>query len=420
MNEHRHSFDSLVPKSDLEEAEREQDAIQESLKTIGDALSHASQMLDDLENEGVLGPAIRRYAIDLANEVGKVAKDLDPGTEEEEHRKWAKALLNDAQSELALLEENSKVKDEGKAAIQDRNQKENELITSDKMSAARAVSQLSEDDLMGAIVSARTILLDVEDALRNIGEDEAEEIADVGLAVSKMFLFGIQNIHSQISPGMITNGTRSTNSENLMEIEYLDDEDDAEISTSASRRRKSHQQGHRTRILWPPIGPAFKDVLCWGKDEAVKSPVLSCVLAMVLWPTALIGAFIGGPILAADWCLQSGYNSVQDQPFIETAEKGASNLFQVGRFYFLVSKLVLKQGIRVGKRQINRRGGVEQVARDITGWSIDRALHPVESAGMLWNSAKWGAGMVVDGIKFVHSASSGEMNIEDCHHPVEF
>ncbi len=417
MNEHRHSFDSLVPKSDLEEAEREQDAIQESLKTIGDALSHASQMLDDLENEGVLGPAIRRYAIDLANEVGRVAKDLDPGTEEgeEEHRKWAKALLNDAQSELALLEdeanfeENSKVRDE------------NELVTtSDKMSAARAVSRLSEDDLMGAIVSARTILLDVEDALRNIGEDEAEEIADVGLAVSKMFLFGIQNIHSQITPAMITNGKGSTNLENSMEIEYLNENDGDNADADAPKRR-SHQQEHRIRILWPPIGPALKDVLCWGKNEAVKSPILSIVLAMVLWPTALIGAFIGGPILAADWCLQSGYNSVKDQPFIETAEKGASNLFQVGRFYFLVSKLVLKQSLRVGRRQIDRRGGVEQVARDITGWSIDRALHPVESVGMLWNSAKWGAGVVVDGIKFVHgAAASGEIKIEDCHHPVEF
>lgn len=419
MNEHKHSFDSLVPKSDLEEAEREQDAIQESLRTIGDALSHASQMLDDLENEGVLGPAIRRYAIDLADEVGRVAKDLDPGPEKEKHRKWAKALLNDAQSELALLEESSKMQDEGKGAIQEADQEKNCLIASDKMSATRAVSQLNENDLMGAIVSARTILLDVEDALRNIGEDEAEEIADVSLAVSKMFLFGIQNIHRQITPGMITNG--SIKSENAMEIEFLNNDDnDDDIFTSAASKNRSHQQEHRTRILWPPIGPAFKDVLCWGKNEAVKSPILSIVLAMVLWPTALIGAFIGGPILAADWCLQSGYNAVKDQPLIETAERGASNLFQVGRFYFLVSKLVLKQSIRVGRRQINRRGGVEQVTRDVTRWGIDRALHPVESAGMLWNSAKWGAGVVVDGIKFVQSASSGEINIVDCHHPVEF
>ena len=59
-----------------------------------------------------------------------------------------------------------------------------------------------------------------------------------------------------------------------------------------------------------------------------------------------------------------------------------------------------EQSIRFGKRQIKRRGGVEQIVRDVGDWTVDRALHPIESAGMLWNSAKWTGGQVVEGVKF--------------------
>ena len=65
---------------------------------------------------------------------------------------------------------------------------------------------------------------------------------------------------------------------------------------------------------------------------------------------------------------------------------------------------MVKQSCRVGKRQIHRRGGIEKIAKDAGGWTVDRALHPIESAGMLWNSAKWSAGKVVEGVEFVKDA----------------
>ena len=74
------------------------------------------------------------------------------------------------------------------------------------------------------------------------------------------------------------------------------------------------------RILWPPIGPAVADIASWGKESAIKTPILSIALAMTLWPAALFRAFIGGPILAVDWCLQSSYEALKEQPVMETAK----------------------------------------------------------------------------------------------------
>ena len=79
---------------------------------------------------------------------------------------------------------------------------------------------------------------------------------------------------------------------------------------------------------------------------------------------------------------------------------------------------MLKQSLRVGKRQVKRRGGIEKIAKDVGDWSIDRALHPLESAGMLWNSAKWSAGKVVEGVGFVKDAATGKIKVsllEDQH-----
>ena len=149
----------------------------------------------------------------------------------------------------------------------------------------------------------------------------------------------------------------------------------------------------------------------WSREAAVKNPILSIALAMALWPAALIGAFVGAPLLAADWALQSGYNAVQDQPLVENVERGASNLFQVGKLYYLCSKLVVKQGIRVGKRQVERRGSVGKIVQDLGYWTVDRAMHPVETAGMAWNSLKWGAGAVVDGTNFVKDIATGKVSV---------
>ena len=130
---------------------------------------------------------------------------------------------------------------------------------------------------------------------------------------------------------------------------------------------------------------------------------------MALWPTAVVVAFIGTPILTIDYALQAGYNAVEDQPLIQNIERSAANLCQVGKLYFLVSKLMVKQSVRVGKRQIERRGGIHKVVEDLGHWTIDRVTHPIESAGMAWNTFNAGIGIVAEAISVVKDAAMGDI-----------
>jgi hypothetical protein len=72
---------------------------------------------------------------------------------------------------------------------------------------------------------------------------------------------------------------------------------------------------------------------------------------------------------------------------------------------------MIKQSVRVGKRQIERRGGIEQVARDIGDWTLDRVLHPISTAGMIWDGAKWCAGAAIESAAFVKDIATGEAKI---------
>lgn len=318
--------------------------------------------------------------------LSNVAKDLDHGDNIESRQKWAKAILDDAQSQLALEQQNYEYKEQ--KDILDSIQVESQLT------AAKVMSELTEHDLINAMTVARSILLDVEDSLRSISQDDAEEIADVGIAVAKIFLWGLQDVHRHITPNMIVGDEASHD----LDVEYLDEE--GAKANDDTNNDKGKRKKERMRCIWPPIGPAVGSLASWGKDEALKKPILSIALAMTLWPAVLIGAFLGGPIIAADWCLQKSYEALKDKPILEAAEISAANVYQVGKFYFLISKLFVKQSIRFGKRQIKRRGGVEQIVRDVGDWTVDRTLHPIESAGMLWNSAIWTGGKVVEGVKF--------------------
>jgi hypothetical protein len=399
-----HSKRSSIPKTDLEDANQESEMIQQGIDTIGDALKEASQLLDTLENDKMLGPALKRFASDLADTVGNVARDLDCNGSDENRRAWARAMLVDAQSQLALEYSYGDQQDTRGKHVDDQLAH----VQFQDHSAAKSLSGLSENELITAIDAAQSILFDIEDSLRNISEEDAEEIADVGLTVAKMFLWSLQSIHSQVSPNLLK-GRVNSHCHSLGIVEVLDEESEDDSNAQTVRETSSHQQ--RFRCLWPPIGPAVASMASWTKDEALKRPILSIALAMTLWPSALIGAFIGAPIIAADWCIQSGYEKFKKTSIIETAEVSASNLIQVGRFYFLCSKLMVKQSVRVGKRQIERRGGIEQVARDIGDWTLDRVLHPVSTAGMIWDGAKWCVGAAIESATFVKDLATGEAKI---------
>lgn len=417
-------------------ANRESEAA-EVLDVIGKALDAADTTLSGIERDGTLGPALKRICNELADTINHVASEIGKQSEEE-RRRFARACLEDARNELELLEsvqalspassESSEGDDENGPSVVDQQRPSS--------SAAAKMSSITEEEMAEAVTSAQSILLDVEEVLRSVGDDEAEEIAEVGLTVARMFVWSLQSIQHNVSPqvlagteeerrmaeqtkrgGGATRSKRSDDDEGL-QIELLDEEeesdedmndDDAQaLPPPPERPTAPTSRDRRMRVLWPPLGPAVASAASWGADAASNNPILSVALGLALWPAAIVAAFIGAPLVAVDHAVQSTYDANKDSSVIEAAERGAANLYQVGKLYYLCSKLVIKQGIRVGGRQIERRGGLGAVACDVGGFAIDRALHPIETAGWAWDSAKWAAGTLLEAAVFVKDVATGD------------
>jgi hypothetical protein len=106
---------------------------------------------------------------------------------------------------------------------------------------------------------------------------------------------------------------------------------------------------------------------------------------------------------------------MSDTPFIENVEKAAANAVQVSRLTILCSKLAIKQGMAVGERQIQRRGGFHKICCDVVDEAVARVMHPVETVGMAWDSLFWMGGMVRDAVGFVGDVVGGGGERMDIH-----
>lgn len=389
--------------------EKREDAARDVLIVVGEALEKASTMIDDIERDQLLGPAITRCCADLADMAAEVAAEIHSKSDDE-RRELARACLHDARGvreELLLTEEGDR--SAGTVVLT-----EGAVANAATKSAAEAMADLTEEDVVSAVNSAETILLDVEEVLRSVGREEADEIAEVGLTVAKMFVWSLQSIHGRVTPQLLAGISDEREDAGNATIEMLDDDSEdnaqgkADTRASTERSRSTTLPGRRMRALWPPLGPAVASAGQWGADAASKNPILSVALGMALWPAAIMASFVGAPLLAADWALQKGYEAAQDGPVVEAAERGAANLYEVGKLYYLCGRLVVRQGWKVGQRQVERRGGLGAVANDIGNLAIDRALHPVETATMAWDGLKWGAGALLDAGMFVKSVATGE------------
>jgi len=443
--------DREIANADL--AQREE-AAADVLAVIAKALDTADATLSGIERDGRLGPAIKRLCNELADTVHGVADEIG-GHSDEERREFARACLNDAHAELELLEgvvaTSTAITSTAEVGSNDGREEEDwgsadgdaspqSANPPSCASAAEKMTALTEDDMCAAVSTAQTILLDVEEVLRSVGQDEAEEIAEVGIAVARMFVWSLQSVQQSVTPQILA-GTdeerkmasrkrqrnsraasslsESTNND-CLEIEILDDsdidednDDDASMDRADTARPTTASSGpdRRVRVLWPPLGPAVASAGKWGADAASKNPVLSVALAMALWPAALVAAFVGAPLVAVDHAIQKSYDANKDSSIVEAAERGAANLYQVGKLYYLCTKLVVKQSIRVGGRQIERRGGLGAVVGDVGSFTVDRALHPIETATWAWDSVKWGAGTVLDAAAFVKDVATGDAAI---------
>jgi hypothetical protein len=342
---------------------------EDSMNPLENWIINADQILTALEQDQALGPTIRRFASDLATVIGNLAREWEDA-DDTKKRLWARSCLEEARNQLELKDESS----------------------SSANNTSTTVATLSEDEWVQQVSIAKALLLDIEESLKSISADEADEIADVALVVLRIFLKSLKQFYHPLDK------SRSTTTVQIEVLEQTNGSSD-HIGTITNRENNhiitasaadSSAQVQKARLLWPPMGPTMTQAAIWGKDMAMKKPILSIALAMTLWPTVIVAGFIG----ATDWVLQSTYNRFQDHPLIENLEMGAHNLLDIAKLYFLCSKLVIKQGIRVGKRQIDRRGGIEQTLKDIGSWTLERVLHPVETVTLGTQAVLHGVGVV--------------------------
>ena len=165
----------------------------------------------------------------------------------------------------------------------------------------------------------------------------------------------------------------------------------------------------RVRILWPPLLPAMTEV---GKSCAIHAkehPLPAIAIGLTCGPVAILTAALAGPpLLVTDWAIQTSYDALSEHtPVIENVEKGAASALQVARLAILCSKLVIKQGLTVGERQIERRGGAGKICSDVVSGALDMATHPVETACTAWDGLFWMGGAVRDAVVFVKDTVSG-------------
>lgn len=172
-------------------------------------------------------------------------------------------------------------------------------------------------------------------------------------------------------------------------------------SSNISRNGSTGTAGHsleRVRVLWPPLLPAVTEAGKVCVIQAKEHPLPAIAIGLACGPAAILTAAVAGPpLLVADWVIQTSYDTLSEHtPVVENVEKGAASALQVARLAILCSKLVIKQGLTVGERQIERRGGTGKICSDVVSGAVDMATHPVETACMAWDGLFWMGGAVRD------------------------
>lgn len=347
---------------------------EELLGFLDQALHHVEGALQGLEaNHDLLGPAILRKCNEFADGVQQLANELE-NYSHEELKQLAQACQRDCPS-LTLPH-------------QHHNQQK----------------FLSTQDWENAIQGATVLLRDVEAAFREVCSQDAEEIADVTLMVARIFLMTLQSIHSSIEEreeSIINNAT--TNNKSNVTIQELTNfsSNPPKSPTESSSSNTNKRRQERVRVLWPPLGPAVTETCEWGKDAAIKNPLLAAAIGLTLWPATIGTAFIGGGVVLADSAIQDAYNHFQDAPLIRTVEEFTAHFFFSMKLFIVGTKFAARQTLRVVSRQVERNGGLGEIVHNVGGMALDRAMNPLETAGMLWDGLTWGIGFASDTVQSV-------------------
>lgn len=390
------SIIDMIPKTDLENERKflqeQHDAATNLLEMLGTMLNTADSTLSDLETttndqdggDNIMGQAIVRKCQEFGDAIGRLASDLENQSEEQK-KALAQACAKDITNDSLLLE------------VTNNNEKE-------KDQAQELAQQLpkSEEDWIGAIEGATNLLRDVQQSFQDVGKQDADEIADVALTVARLFLLSLQNLHSTVTPESLVKTAAvvvgDQESSPKMDIEELNDSGEAKQSNenddTDNRNSVPSSSQQRVRVLWPPLGPHVNEAFDWSKDKATQKPLLAVALGLTMWPAAIATAILGTSLLVVDGALQNAYTHFQETSLLKAVEQGTVQVYQTGKLVWICSKFAGRQTVRVAKRQIDRQGGIGNVASNIKDAAIDRALNPIETANMAWKGVSCGVGWV--------------------------
>jgi len=412
----------------------------------------------DRERSGnqVIGSGIVRICNDLADNIDEVAKELRREKDLRIEQFEQAMSMND----LILIEEGS-----AGDAVVDATSATALALSSTLANGGSSIADggsssfsSSHEEMINSMSTAHTLLLDLAAALRAITLDEAQELGEVALEVAKMFVWSLRMVHSNMiqmtmsslederrdkskdgRPRVTWSSSNGSGRQGLGPVvEILGEEEKKDehgvhigtppknmspkyspklspIPSSPSRlspvrlsSTSSRDTQGRLRVLWPPILPAITEAGSHVVHSAKEHPLSAVAIGLTCGPAAVATAlFVAPPVLIADWAIQSSYDALSGTPVIENVERGASNACQIARLGVLCSKLVVKQGMSVGKRQIKRRGGVGKICSDVVDGAVDMAMHPFETAGMAWEGLFWMGSAARDAIGFVKESVSG-------------
>mmetsp|Transcript_11443 Transcript_11443/g.20559 ORF Transcript_11443/g.20559 Transcript_11443/m.20559 type:complete len:591 (+) Transcript_11443:250-2022(+) len=425
----------------------------------------------------VLGPAIVRMCRDLADEIEGLAKDLNREHDQAAERleqvrsdlelnlideciyggveEKSDSEAVDATNKAAFALSSFVVNSESTSTLQSHEEFMSTLSTThtlllDMAAALRAITQQEAQELgevglevahifvwsLGIVHSnmiQTTVTNDFQHSVRERREDDESPHKAAGSAKQNRVTWSNHNNkshgfgpvvevlgeeekedeHALIHPGTPTKDTIELwKTPKLSPIPSSPQELSSPTLPSNISIRHSEE---RVRVLWPPLLSAVSDAGKHAANGAKEHPIPAIAIGLTCGPAAIATAAIAGPpLLVADWAIQSSYDALSEHtPVIENVEKGAANALQVARLAILCSKLVVKQGISVGERQIERRGGVGKVCSDVVGGAVDMALHPVDTVGAAWDGLFWMGGAVRDAVGFVKgTVSGGELGMD--------
>jgi len=341
-----------LPPCDIQSAEllrlEQEKGAGEALRSVKIALDGAASVIDELD-EDTAADAFLKMSEHIAQSIDELRKKLKTQTETE-RRVMFRECLEDAKVLSGGNDSHSLVKVDNR--------------------------ELIEEDFVLALGAAESLLEDIQYSFEAITRHEAEDIANASLAVAQMMIIFMQSIVNSITPEQIVHGTLSSKSGSGSSLDIEIIEEDGTVTTVENSETK---YAPRLRLLWPSLRDQASRTISSISTVALQRPIISSVLAICLWPTAVGVSIFAMPIIGGDIVLQRMYNSFQNTSIVSNLERSAASSVQVLRLNYLCSKVMARQMWRVGKRQLRRRGGAVAIAKDL-GYSVaNKISHPVET-----------------------------------------